>query len=46
MLDYTIQIWWQRLSEGEQNVLIELLYKLNLEEHVNHDECGTILSLK
>jgi hypothetical protein len=37
--------WWQYLSEEEQNILIELLYKLDLPEYVEMDGDGKVLKI-
>ena len=42
-MDYKKLLWWQRLSEEEQNVLIELLYDLDLKDYVKMDDDGHIL---
>lgn len=38
--------WFETLSENEQDILIELLYNLDLQEYVNMDKFGNVLSLK
>lgn len=45
-MDYTKLLWWKRLSEKEQNILIELLYDLDLTEYVEMDKDGNILKKK
>ena len=45
-LDLRIAHWWSQLSDEEQNVLINLLHKLNLVEYVEMDKDGNILKLK
>ena len=42
-MNYKVTLWWQRLSEKEQNILIELLYDLNLDEYVEMDKDGNII---
>lgn len=37
--------WWQMLSEDEQNILITLLYKLDLQDYVEMDKDGKIIKL-
>ncbi len=38
--DYTKRLWWNRLSDREQNILIDLLYDLDLAEYVKIDDEG------
>jgi len=45
-MDYKKILWWKRLSESEQNVLIELLYNLELMDYVEMDADGEIVGLK
>jgi len=43
--DWGVRSWWGYLSEKERNILITLLYNLNLAEYVNIDKDGKILGL-
>ena len=38
--------WWGYLTEEEQNILITLLYNLDLQDYVEMDKDGVVLSLK
>ena len=46
MLDLAIANWWGRLSQEEQDILITLLHKLDLEEYIEVAEDGTYTKLK
>ena len=37
--------WWNYLEQEEQDILIELLYKLDLPEYVEMDSDGRILKI-
>ena len=37
--------WWKYLSEDEQEILITLLYRLDLRDYVEMDEDGKILNI-
>ncbi len=39
------RLWWERLSDKEQDILKMLLYKLDLQDYVVMDKDGTILKL-
>lgn len=39
-------IWWNRLTEDEQDVLLGVLYDLDLEDYVVVDRNGTYLEKK
>jgi len=38
--------WWKYLSDKEQDILIELIYNMDLTDYVNMDAEGNILGLK
>ena len=41
------EIWWvTQLKQSEKNILIQLLYNLDLKEHVDMDDNGNITKLK
>jgi len=44
-MDMEVLLWWQRLEEKEQNILIELLHKLDLKDYVRMDADGNILEM-
>uniref|UniRef100_A0A6M3JHU1 Uncharacterized protein n=1 Tax=viral metagenome TaxID=1070528 RepID=A0A6M3JHU1_9ZZZZ len=44
-MDGKMLYWWQMLSEDEQNILITLLYKLDLQDYVEMDKDGKIIKL-
>lgn len=35
--------WWNKLSENEQNLLIELLYDLDLQDYFVMDKDGNLI---
>jgi len=37
--------WWKYLTEDEQEILITLLYRLDLRDYVEMDEDGKILNI-
>ena len=39
-MDCKINNWWESLTAKEKDVLIELLYKLNLDEYVKKNKKG------
>lgn len=39
-LDLTVSNWWERLSEDERELLITLLYNLQLSNYVEIDKEG------
>jgi len=45
MLDGKILSWWEKLSDDERNILIELLYNLPLDEYISKDTDGTYIGL-
>jgi hypothetical protein len=44
--DVAVVEWWNRLDDEEQDVLMALLYNMDLTELVEMDGDGRILSLK
>ena len=44
-LESKVNSWWNYLSEEEQNVLINLLYRLDLRDFVSMDNDGKILKI-
>ena len=45
-MDYKIVNWWDNLSEKEKNLLIELLWNLDLEDYIKTDKEGKYIKLK
>jgi len=41
-MKYQAKSWWEHLEEKERELLIELLYDLNLQEYMIYDEDGNI----
>ena len=46
MSNYKYWAWWNALSDNEQEVLLSLLYSLNLEDYIKIDDQGNYRSLK
>lgn len=44
-MNYTIKFWWDSLKEKEKNVLIELLYNMDLKDFVETDAGGNYIKL-
>lgn len=45
-MELKINNWWNSLREKEKEVLIELLYQLDLEEYVQQNKKGEYSKLK
>ena len=41
----TGSVWWERLETEEKDLLIELLYRLPLEDYIKIGEDGSYLAL-
>ena len=45
-MSYQAIRWWHLLKEEEQNILITLLFNLDLSDYVEMDKDGNIINLK
>ena len=41
-MEEKVRMWWDMLSEEEQNILKEVLYDLDLKDYVDMDKDGNI----